>query len=645
MAINLFKSKPAATTPGDALLQASQTPLTIPAMVSDASARYGQNVLCEQKLKGEWHTLTADDAWRQANDFAAGLIALGLEKGDRVAVICENGLPWVVTYFGLSLAGGVGVPLYVELKRQEIEELVQRSGARFVIASAQVVDRLGDHIQGGTTVIVVGGTEAKTGQAPRFMRRGRPDLIPFDQVAAEATDESRAALAERKVAPDDLASIVFTSGTTGGMKGVMLTHKNIMSNVESVRRAISFDEKDRLLLVLPLHHSFPFTMFLISYAVGGKTTFENDLLRVRDRLKETKPTIFLGVPALFDQLYRAIVRRAESDGRLEKLERALRYVDAIKRRTGVNVGRIVFGEVHQQLGGNLRFVMSGGAALKPEVARSFFRLGLLIIQGWGLSEASPAVAAQRVLPRRFLLTNYYEERAGTVGQAIPGVEVSLIDVPEKEIYVHLHGEGELVVRGPNVFAGYWQAEEETAAAKAGGWLRTGDLGRIDDEGNIWITGRSKYVIVLDSGEKVVPDELEERFSASELLQDVCIVPRTNRNKTQVGAIIYPNLAEAQLRLQARGEEMTEANVRKLVQDELDSFARELSPHKRVSELILSDTPLPKTALQDLARGQMQDSYGFDLERWRQTSAEELEPTSEESEAEEATPAANETDDA
>jgi len=626
MMLNLFRPK-AAGDLGDGPVLTGSDPVTISEMLADSRARFGDKVAYQEKEQGRWHTLTFEQTWRQARDFAAGLIGLGLQKGDRVALICENGLPWAVAYYGLSLAGGVAVPLYTELKGGEIEELVKRAGARIVIASTRVLERLDDHLPAGSQVIVVGGSQVRPGHPPSFMRRGRPGLLPFDQVAPAATDESRAALEERRIQPDDLASIVFTSGTTGGMKGVMLTHRNFMSNVASIRRSLQFDEKDRIVLVLPVHHAFPFIVFLTSFAIGGELTFENDLLRVRDRLQETKPTLFLGMPALFEQMYRAILRRAEAEGRLELFQRGLRVVDVAKRRTGVNLGRLVFREVHQMLGGHLRFMLSGGAALKPEVARSFFRLGLPLLQGWGLTEAAPVVAAQRWNSRKFLFSNYYEERVGTVGQAIAGVEVKLIDVPEKEIYVHLHGEGELVVRGPNVFASYWHAAEETSEAKVGEWLRTGDLGRIDDEGSIWITGRSKYVIVLDSGEKVMPDELEERFGESELLQDVCVLPRRNRNKTQVGAIIYPNFEAARARLSERGEEMTEASVRKLVQEELDRFATQLAPYKRVSELILTDTPLPKTAgLQKIIRSEIQESYAFDLKRWERSATEQAAAT-------------------
>ena len=175
------------------------------------------------------------------------------------------------------------------------------------------------------------------------------------------------------------------------------------------------------------------------------------------------------------------------------------------------------------------------------------------------------------------------------------------------------------MRGPNVFAGYWQADDATAAAKVDGWLRTGDLGRIDEEGNIYLTGRSKYIIVLDSGEKVHPDELEECYGESPLIQDICVVPSVKR-KAQVAAIIYPNVDAIKARLEERGQAPGEATVRSAVQEELDTLAQQLAPHKRIAELMLADTPLPKTALQDVARGQVKDSYSFDVKRWLESAA-------------------------
>lgn len=620
MVINPFRPKQP-IDPSEELLLTSTTPPTLPELLADSAARFGRKIAYQQKIEGKWEQLSFDQLWRRSREFAAGLVALGLQKGDRVAIMCENGLPWVIGYLGTSIAGGVGVPLYTELKAPEAEALVKRSGAKIMIASTKVLQKLGEHAAGAATVIEVGGHEPRSGQPPRFLRRGRPGWLPFDKVGS--SPEHRAALDQRRIEPDDLASIVFTSGTTGGMKGVMLTHRNFTSNIESIRRSMPLDDKDRIVLVLPLHHAFPFTIFLVSLTIGGEITFENDLLRVRDRLKEIKPTIFLGVPALFEQMYRAIIRRAEAEGRMDMFKRGLRVVDVAKRRTGVNLGRLIFREIHQQLGGQLRFVLSGGAALNPDTARNFLGLGLLLIQGWGLSEAAPVVAAQRVMPRKFQFSNYYEEHVGSVGQPLEGVQVKLIDVPEKEIYVHLHGQGELVVRGPNVFAGYWQSPEETAQAKAGEWLRTGDLGRIDEEGNIWITGRCKYVIVLDSGEKVVPDELEEYFQQNELLSDFTILPRQHRGKTQIAAVVCPNVELTKQRLQARGEALTEESVRKMVQGEIDTLSKQLAPYKRITEVTLTDTPLPRTAILKVMRAQLPEAYSFDIKRWEQAAPLDL----------------------
>jgi long-chain acyl-CoA synthetase len=622
--LNPFRPKELAD-PGEELVASSETPLTIPRMVADSRARFGERIAYQQVRGKQWEPLTYETVWQRAREFAAGLIALGLKKGDRVAIISENSLDWTIAYLGQSMAGGIGVPLYLELKKGEIDELVKRAECRMAIVSPQVLERVDEKLPGVETIIVIGASAERSASAPGFMRRARPGLVPFDQVPQHASDESRAELERRLVEPDDLASIVFTSGTTGGMKGVMLTHKNLMSNVESIRRALQFDEKDSILLVLPLHHAFPFIVLMASFAIGGTLTFENELMRVRDRLEEVKPTVFVGVPALYTLMYRAILGRLESEGRLEEFQRGLRVVDVARRRTGVHLGRLIFRELHNRLGGRLRILASGGAALNPDVQRNYLRLGLPLIQGWGMSEASPGVAAQRWNPRKFFFSTYYEEQCGSVGPPLPGVEVGMIDVPEKEIYVNLHGEGELVVRGPNVFAGYWKAEEATNAAKVGGWLRTGDLGRIDEEGNIWITGRSKYIIVLDSGEKVVPDELEEHYRESEFIQDICVVPSHNR-KAQVGSIVYPNLDAIRSRLSEQNQPVSEAAVRSLIQAELDRIAGELAPHKRIMDLVLTDTPLPKTALQDVARGQIKDSYSFDVKRWQESGGLAPPPT-------------------
>jgi long-chain acyl-CoA synthetase len=594
---------------------------TIPDLLEQSARRWPRKVAFQVKAGRDFRRLSFAELQQRAAEFGAALIALGLRPGDRVAIICENGLEWVVAYLGLVMAGGVGMPLYTELKGAEVGSLIHQAEARFAVVSAGVMARLREHLRGPKIIVV--GEEGLSQRDDHAAPAGfwpwqqRSEVLGFEEALGRATEESRLALGGIHVAPDDLASLVYTSGTTGGMKGVMLTHRNFTANVNSIYGTIPFSERDSLLLVLPYHHAYPFTVGLLSpIAYGATVILENNLLRIADRMGEVHPTTFVGVPALYDLMYRAIIGRLQAEGRRELFERGLRLVDAVKRRTGVSIGRAVFRELHGRLGGRLRLIASGGAALNPTTARNFLRLGLPVIQGWGLTEAAPVCSGQRLWLRRFYTTHYYERHASSVGPPLPGVEVALIDVPEKEIYVHLHDEGELVVKGENVSPGYWRSEAATRAARAGDWLRTGDLGRIDEEGNIYITGRCKYVIVLESGEKVHPDELEEKLGQSPLIEDICVVGRKERDKTQVCAVVYPSYAEAEQRAQAQGLSLDRDSLQSLVAAEVETHATDLAPYKRVSRIILTDAPLPKTgALRKVAREQMSDDYSFDVKRW------------------------------
>ncbi|MDE3094598.1 MAG: AMP-binding protein [Chloroflexota bacterium] len=599
------------------------SPMTFPALLERTRRDWGEKVAFQQKVRGEWSRYSHHDVYGRSYELSAGLVDLGLRQGDRVALVLENGVEWVCAYYAIVLAGGVAVPLYYELKPAEIEEMAVHTDARIAIVSPKVLAKLDPLLPRLTTVVVAGAVpQADASESPdeppdALRRRPQPRFVSLDELGRHASAAAWRELRLREIRPDDLASVVFTSGTTGGMKGVMLTHRNFLANCRSIRRSIPFGERDRLIMVLPMHHAFPFTITaVVAPAVGGEVTFENDLRRIRDRMAEVKPTLFAGVPALFELMYRNVVQRIEAEGRLETFERGLRICETTKQRTGINIGRIVFRELHKRLGGRLRFMISGGAALNPDIARKFARVGIPILQGWGLTESAPVLSVQRWNPRRFYMSNYYEEHFGTVGPPLDGVEIGLIDVPEKEMYVHLHGEGEMVARGENISPGYWQADDATRSQKVGEWLRTGDVGHLDDEGNIWITGRSKYVIVLDSGEKVHPDEVEEKLGRSDLVEDLVVIARKLRGKTQVAAVVFPNRDAVLAR--TGGREPDEAALRALVRADFESNERDLAAHKRVTDVMLTDTPLPKTALRKVARGQIADSYSFDRLRWEQS---------------------------
>ena len=592
------------------------TPSTIPELVEESARSFGSKVAYQMKVGSVYKGLTFSELAQRSREFGAGLLAMGMRKGDAVAIVCENSLDWIVGYYGLSMAGGVGVPLYSELKHPDIEDLVRRSDARYVIASPAVLGRLPDRLP-GIEAIIVAGEDVDGG--PRLTG----SVVPFSSVAARATEESRQMLADTRVDSHDLASIVYTSGTMGGAKGVMLTHGNFTANVESVRLGLPIRQSDRMLTVLPLNHALPFTVGLLTFtSLGVQTTLENDLTRLRDRMQETKPTLFGGVPALFNLMYRAITRQLEAEGKLGQFQRAVQIVDRVKRATGLNIGPLVFRPLHRRLGGHLRFIVSGGAALGPEIARDYLRLGLPIVQGWGLTETAPVVSVQRWNAAKFLFTHHYERRAGAVGPPLPGVDVAVLDDAGDGPRISAHGEGELLVRGPNVFLGYYKEPDLTRESKVGDWFRTGDLGRIDGERNVWITGRVKSVIVLESGKKVIPDRIEDLVTPDPLIQSICVVPLRVGKRTVVGAVIHPAFNETNEACRERGLPLNEDCIRTVLKERLSQLDARLDLHERIGELVVSDTPLPQTPLGKVARGRVEIPHSFDLERWERNFRQE-----------------------
>ena len=588
-------------------MDAISLPLTIPAALDRAARMWPDNVAYVQGSASGSGSVTWGELARRAGATAAGLIAQGLQRGDRVAISAENSIDWMEAAHAVAAAGGVSVPVYFDLAAGEIAEQVRRPGSRFLFASSSVVEKLSKETLGVEKTFLLGEAAAGPGQ-------------PLRSIAATRDDASLELMRIRAPAADDPALIVYTSGTTGGAKGVVLSQRNLVANGRSVVEAIDFSDRDSSLLVLPLHHALPFlATVVVPPLVGAKIVIENDLRRIRDRLQQHRPTIFFGVPALYDLVYRNILARAETEGRLERLQKALGVARRVKQASGVNIGQLLFRPVHSALGGRLRFLVSGGAALNPATATNFFELGLPLLQGWGMTEAAPVIAVQRFSSRRFRFTRFYEQHAGSVGPAVPGVEMRLIDVPDKDIRVAAGGEGEAIVRGPNVFQGYWQADELTAETKLDGWLRTGDLARIDRDGNIYLTGRSKYVIVLDSGEKVHPDEIEQKLADGETIEDVCITGRSSRGKVQVTAVVYPRLEGLREQALTAGVELSAASLERLVSDEVQRLTRDIAAYKRISRIELTDTPLPKTVLRKVARGRLDDAYGFDFQRWLETA--------------------------
>jgi long-chain acyl-CoA synthetase len=589
---------------------------TIPEMLRAACARFDGKLAFQARVgDGLYARASFAEVCARAESFAGALRQNGLHTGDRVGIACENRLEWPIAYYGIVLTGGVAVPIYAALPGEETRSLLARVGARFLVASVDVLDRLPASIASVEQTFLVGAADTERCIRPDRGPGCQGHVVPFERVSRREPVGQTQGHPEGVVDPESLAQIVFTSGTTGGPKGVMLTHRNVMASLNSMALTMPVGSKDRLLLTLPLHHVFPLSAgVLLAVAIGAEVTLESDPGRVRQLLRETRPTVLFGVPALFEIMYRSIHRRAERTGRASEFNRATAIARAVRAATGLNVGRLLFRAVHQELGGALRFMISGGAPLDPETARQFMFLGLPLLQGYGLTETAP-VTVQRWSTRRFYFTRHFEQRLGSVGQPLPGVEMRLIDVPERNLFVETDGEGELVVRGPTVTKGYWEAPEATRDAFDGEWFKTGDLARIDREGNIWITGRRKYVIVLDSGEKVHPDRVEAALSRSALIEDVCIVPLSLRGRTHVCAVIYPSVQPTLDALRHEGLPLTEAGVRGAIVKEVDRVQGGVATYERPSVITLAASPLPKTPIGKVARERLEEHYEFSFKAW------------------------------
>jgi long-chain acyl-CoA synthetase len=518
-----------------------------------------------------YRRLSYTDVARQARLTAGALVRAGLAPGERVALISENRPEWAVAYFAVAAAGGTVVPLDVQLGDAEVANVLRHAGCRMAVASGKQAARLLAVTRDGAPLarVVDLDADADDGRTLAFhavLRNPDPAPSPLPQVDSDA-----------------LASILYTSGTTGTPKGVMLSHGNFLANVESVMQFRLINAEDNLLSVLPLHHAFPFTVQLILLFTGAQITFPPslkgpDLLAC---MHETGVTVLVAVPQLFYLLHKGIFDQIGKRPPLVRaLLRLLLRLSGAVRPSGINLGRLVFGQVHQRFGGKIRIMASGGARLDPLIARDFLALGFTLTEGYGLTETAPVVAfnpLKRVRP-------------GSVGVPLPGVEVKIVD-PDTE------GVGEIAIRGPNVMRGYYQLPEATAEAMRDGWFLSGDLGYLTPDRYIVITGRAKEVIVLSSGKNIYPEEIEEQYLKSAYIKEICLVPQTSdRGGAAVEGLLALVLPDLDV---FRAKSLT--NIAETIRWDMENVGRDLPAYKRPTGLRIVKEGFPRTRLGKIQR--------------------------------------------
>ncbi len=526
-----------------------------------ATKNHSGRVAMRIERNGREERYTYADFRECALRVAAFLKTKGIKAGERVALLSQNSPEWGMAYFGIVRTGATAIPLEKESATDEIAKLLRLGQASALLVSPELLEEHRDL--------------EKIDGVPVYSLGDVFRLLP------EATEQKRIAELPQTVPPSSVASILFTSGTTGNPKGVMLTHKNFASLVAKLLSVYDIGHDDGMLSVLPLHHSFEFTTgLLLPLSRGAQIVYLDEVNgeNVSRALKKGQVTCIVGVPALWDLLKRRILGKfQERSPRLEELVNAV--IDAnylLRDETPLNFGPLLFFPIHMAFGGRIRYLISGAAALSESTLKTFRGLGFNLNEGYGLTEAAPVLTVTR--PGGKVV-------AGSVGQPLPGVEIQIHEPDRK-------GVGEVVARGPNVMAGYFGNEGATEEALRDGWLHTGDLGRLDDEGNLYIVGRSKEIIVDSNGKNVYPDEIEELYAAPDLIKELAVIGLPDGAGERVAAVVVPQ------------KELTAEEAPKRIDAHMREVSAKLPLYKRIKAYEIREEELPRTATRKVRRREL-----------------------------------------
>ncbi len=546
-------------------------------MFLKSTEQSADRVALQSKKGGRWIPITYRDLQIAVEEVAGGLAALGLQpKTGKLAILSENRPEWAICYLAAACTGIVCVPIDKDLGETEVYHILYLSGAQALAGSArhvELVEDLQPKLPRLATLINMDGTGAEAG--PLSFERLR--ALGRERIAAGKRD-----FLERPVHPGDLLAILFTSGTMGNSKGVMLTQENVAVNITDAVQWVDLGRDDRFLSVLPLHHCYECTDgFLIAIYRGAQISFAENLRRVAENMAETKATAVLGVPLLWHALYKKIEAGLAERGwwKINAAKKVAHYSELL---FSADIRRGIFSELHERFGGSLRILISGGAAIDPRIAQGFTELGITFLQGYGLTESSPIIAVNR--------NNAFKH--ASVGLPLPSVEVRIAE------------DGEILARGPNVMLGYYNNPEATHAALEDGWLHTGDLGYFDEDGFLYVRGRKKAVIVTPGGKKVYPEEVEAEIVRSPYILE-CLVWRGSESesdrKHEVHAIVVPNIEYFVAKGLEKEGAVEVGRVEEILRREVKERCQNLAPFKRVTSLTVRHEEFEKTTTRKIKR--------------------------------------------
>jgi long-chain acyl-CoA synthetase len=608
-------------------------------ILENSAARFPDKPALMKKSANQWVSITYKQLLSMVRDFGTSLVNMGMAKGDRIAVLTHNCPEWVVSYYAIVINNGIVVPIDKELKPQEIRHILDDSGAKFVIVTKEYlgkVEEICESLPDLTKIILItnGAREASMPNDLKEEMRGiekawltmvrkikqeheseikeieklwltfeeklkshrvkkdsliiekqnqfleffhgitsattnAPEIVYFEDLFGNKD------LAQRTMNYEDVIAVLYTSGTTGKSKGVMLKNSNIVSNFIGVKHLMQLDETMRVLSVLPINHVYESTCGVLApLFLGGTVAFAESLLKVAQNLNEIKPNFFLGVPALYQALYTRMSAKINASvaGRIMNTNPVTRT--------------LITSKIKKELGGNIAFI-SGGASLDPALQKGLRNLGLNIYNGYGITETAPLVAVN---------SKVGGDRLGSVGKVMPDVEIKIVDPNEDAI-------GEIWIKGPNVMKGYYNNPQATAEVLTDGWYHSGDLGYIDKDNFLFVMGRVKNLIVTGNGKNIYPEEVEAELVKSPYVEEAMIyahMPGTTDE--EVRAVVYLNQDALDAYAKEQGiKELTKKDIYALIRAEIKKYCANLADYKRVKEFMIRDEEFPKTSTRKLKR--------------------------------------------
>mgnify|MGYP004501518401 FL=1 len=551
--------------------------------IEDAINKYSKKdafiVKSQENNEIKYTHISFEKFGKQIKNLAEGLIDLGLE-GKRIAIIGHNSYNWVKSYIATICSVGIVMPLDKGLQPSEIELSLKRGKADAIIFEDEYLETIKNIRQYNQTSVknFISMTELEKNEGFVSLK----DLEEKGKKILEKTENEKefylkASPMSKK--PEELATIIFTSGTTSMSKAVMLSNKNIASNMYDMMCAEKILSTDVNLLFLPLHHTFGSTQMLLFFSNGATTVFCDGLRHIQENLKEYKVTTFVCVPLLLEVMYKNIWKAIEKQGKTKQIKFALKLSNAL-RKIKIDIRRKIFKPILDQFGGELRFIISGAAAINKEVAKGFNDFGIFTIQGYGLTETSPVLCAE----------NEKHIRYGSVGLPFPSVQIKIENKNEEGI-------GEITAKGPNVMLGYYEMEEETANVLKNSWFYTGDLGYLDKDGYLFITGRKKNVIVLKNGKNIYPEELEQLITKLPYVAEVMVYGKEKDDDLVVSAkIVYDKEY-----VKKNYKDKTNEELKEIFWQDIKEINKTMPTYKYVKNLVVTDEPMIKTTTAKIKR--------------------------------------------